>query len=149
MPALFIIAHAPLASAFESAAGHVFAEFEDNLACYDVRPDASDTDSQAEAAVALAGLGDKPVLILTDVFGGTPCNLALRLAQAIEARVAVGINLAMLWRAITYREKPLDELLELALAGARMGVMQASVSRPQNQANKPLSHDSNQSDDQQ
>ncbi len=149
MPALFIIAHAPLASAFHAAAGHVFAEFGDVVASYDVRADACDADSHAEAAIALAGLGNRPVLILTDVFGATPCNLAQRLAQTIEAKVAVGINLAMLWRAITYRDRPLDELLELALAGARMGVMQASVNRPQNQANPPLRHDPDQSDDQQ
>jgi len=149
MPALFIIAHAPLASALRSAARHVFPEILDALAAYDVRPEASEAQTEREAAQALDALGDGEVLVLTDVFGATPCNIASRLAAARDARVAVGVNVPMLWRSITYRDKPLDELLALALAGARMGVMQVSDSRPQNQAQKPGGHDQDDRNDQQ
>jgi mannose PTS system EIIA component len=149
MPALFIIAHAPLASALRSAARHVFPELGDALAAYDVRPEASEAQTEREAAQALAALGDGPVLVLADVFGATPCNVASRLAGRRDARVVVGINVPMLWRALTYRERPLDELQTLALAGARMGVMQVAESRPQNQGRKPRGDDQDDSDDQQ
>ena len=79
--------------------------------------------------------------MLADVIGATPCNLASRLGEGCEVRVAVGVNVPMLWRAITYRDRPLDELLALALAGARMGVMQVGESRPPNQAQRPPGHD--------
>jgi mannose PTS system EIIA component len=149
MPALFIIAHAPLATALRAAARHVFPEVVEELGAYDVRPEASEAQTEREAAQALTALGDGEVLVLTDVFGATPCNIASRLADGRDARVAVGVNVPMLWRSITYRDKPLDELLALALAGARMGVMQATVSRPQNQAPKRGGHDQDDSHDQQ
>ncbi len=149
MPALFIIAHAPLASALRSAARHVFPEVVDGLAAYDVRPEASESQTEREAAHALAALGEREVLVLTDVFGATPCNIASRLVAGREMRVAVGVNVPMLWRSITYRQKPLDELLALALAGARMGVMQVADSRPQNQAQKNGGHDQDDRNDQQ
>jgi PTS system mannose-specific IIA component len=149
MPALFIIAHAPLASALRSAARHVFPEVVDGLAAYDVRPEASESQTEHEAAHALAALGEREVLVLTDVFGATPCNIASRLVAGREMRVAVGVNVPMLWRSITYRHKPLDELLALALAGARMGVMQVADSRPQNQAQKNGGHDQDDRNDQQ
>jgi PTS system mannose-specific IIA component len=148
MPALFIIAHAPLAGALRAAARHVFPEVLDGVAAYDVRPEASETQTEREAAQSLDALGDGGVLLLTDVFGATPCNVAARLAAGRDARVAVGVNVPMLWRAITYRDKPLDELLALALAGARMGVMQVSDSRPQNQAQKRGVHDPDDRNDQ-
>jgi len=141
MPALFIIAHAPLASALRAAARHVFPELVDALAAYDVRPEAGEAQTEREAAQTLAALGDGPVLVLADVFGATPCNIAARLTEGRDARVVVGVNVPMLWRAITYRERPLDELQALALAGARMGVMQVAESRPQNQGRKPRSDD--------
>ncbi len=134
MPALFIIAHAPLASALRSAARHVFPEIVDGLAAYDVRPEASESQTEREAAHALAALGEREVLVLTDVLGATPCNVASRLVAGREMRVAVGVNVPMLWRSINHREKPLDELLALALAGARMGVTQAEAAPRQNQA---------------
>lgn len=149
MPALFIIAHAPLASALRAAARHVFPEVIDGLAVYDVRPEALEAQTVREATQALAALGEGEVLVMTDVFGATPCNIASRLAQGRDARVAVGVNVPMLWRSITYRDKPLDELLALALAGARMGVMQAADSRPQNQAPRRGRDDQDDRNDQQ
>jgi PTS system mannose-specific IIA component len=141
MPAVFIIAHLPLASALRAAARHVFPEVTDDVAAYDVRPEASEAQTEREAAQALAALDAREVLVLADVFGATPCNIASRLGAGREVRVAVGVNVPMLWRAITYRDRPLEELLALALAGARMGVMQVAESRPQNQAQRPPGHD--------
>ncbi len=149
MPALFVIAHAPLASALRSAARHVFPEVAAGLAAYDVRPEASESRSESEAAHALAALGDGAVLVLTDVVGATPCNIATRLAAGREMRVAVGVNVPMLWRAITYRDRPLDELLALALAGARMGVMQAADSSPGHPARASGGNDQGDRHDQQ
>ena len=149
MPALFVIAHAPLASALHAAARHVYADCDACLVSYDVRADASAAESEAEADAALRALGPQPVLILTDVFGATPCNVATHLAERPDARLVAGVNLPMLWRALNHRHQALDDLLELAVAGGRMGVMQVAVSAPQNQARTPFNHDPNDRHDQQ
>jgi PTS system ascorbate-specific IIA component len=149
MVRLFIIAHAPLASALRAAAVHAFADTAPLVACYDVLPSATVEASQAEAAAALASLGEADVLILTDVFGATPCNIARQIAAQSGAPVLAGVNVPMLWRALNYRNKPIDEVEMLALAGATQGVMPVSVSRPQNQALKPAGHDPQESHHQQ
>ncbi|MES2715746.1 MAG: PTS fructose transporter subunit IIA [Pseudomonadota bacterium] len=141
MTGLLIIAHAPLASALREAALHAFPEAAQALAVYDVPATASAEQAVAEAASRLAALGADETLILTDVFGATPCNVARQLAEQPGVRVVAGVNVPMVWRALNYRQKPLDEMVALALAGATQGVMPVAVTRPQNQAQKPASHD--------
>ena len=149
MTGLFIIAHAPLASALRDTAAHAFPEAAEALVVYDVPADAPRETCEAEAAARLARLGTAQTLILTDVFGATPCNVARQLAEQPGVWVLAGVNVPMLWRALNYRQKPLDDLVALALAGASQGVMQVAVSRPQNQALRPASHDPNHRDHQQ
>ena len=143
MTGLFIIAHAPLASALRAAALHTFPEAAQALAVYDVPATVPPEDALAEAARRLAAMGATETLILTDVFGATPCNIARQLAEQPGVRVVAGVNVPMLWRALNYRQKPLDDMVALALAGATQGVMPVAVTRPQNQAQKPASHDPN------
>jgi PTS system mannose-specific IIA component len=143
MTGLLIIAHAPLASALRAAAMHAFPEAAASLAVYDVPPGADADTYLAEAAEQLASLGCTETLVLADVFGATPCNIARMLAERPGVRVVAGVNVPMLWRALNYRDKSLDDLVALALAGASQGVMSVAVSRPQNQAQRPVHHDSN------
>ena len=143
MTGLFIIAHAPLASALRAAAMHAYPEAGQAIAVYDVPPGASTEAYQTEAAERLARLACAETLILTDVFGATPCNIARSLAERPGVRVVAGVNVPMLWRALNYRDKALDDMVALALAGASQGVMSVAVSRPQNQAQRPVKHDSN------
>jgi PTS system ascorbate-specific IIA component len=141
MTGLFIIAHAPLASALRATAMHAFPEAAASIAVYDVPAGASTEAYELEATACLAALGSGDTLILTDVFGATPCNIAKRLGEQPGVRVVAGVNVPMLWRALNYRQKSLDDMVALALAGASQGVMQVAVTRPQNQAQRPASHD--------
>ena len=122
---------------------HAFPEAAQGIGVYDVPPGDTTEAYEAEASRRLAELNTAETLVLTDVFGATPCNVAKRLAELPGVRVVAGVNVPMLWRALNYRQKSLDEMVTLALAGASQGVMQVAVSRPQNQAQKPASHDSN------
>ncbi|HYN77236.1 MAG TPA: PTS fructose transporter subunit IIA [Lamprocystis sp. (in: g-proteobacteria)] len=63
------------------------------------------------------------VLILTDIYGATPANLALALRDRHpHARVVAGVNLPMLLRALTYAGLDLDAVADKALTGGRDGV---------------------------
>jgi PTS system ascorbate-specific IIA component len=78
-----------------------------------------DTDRDHESALGAAMRGadrGAGVLVLTDLPGATPCNLAVRQAGD-GAHVVSGLNLPMLIRAWNYRDRPLDELTELAMEG--------------------------------
>jgi len=63
------------------------------------------------------------VLILTDIWGATPANLAVKLLEPGKTEGLAGVNLPMLLRAISYREKGWDLLLARATSGARDGVL--------------------------
>lgn len=64
------------------------------------------------------------VLVLTDLYGATPSNLAARLARlGTPVRRASAVSLPMLLRVMNYADQPLDELLAVASIGARNGVV--------------------------
>jgi PTS system mannose-specific IIA component len=82
-----------------------------------------------EKAVKAASAGGSPVLILTDLFGGTACNVSIPYLKKDQVEVLSGVNLAMLIRALQWRrQKPQITLVELAnecqkyaTAGIRVG----------------------------
>lgn len=135
---LFIIAHAPLASALRECAVHVFPDCAADLLVLDVPPHEPPEQTLAAARALLEPLGAASVLVLTDVVGATPCNVAQRLVDDVHSHLLAGVNLPMLLRAWCYRAEPLDALAKRALAGATQGVMRvdgASAAAP-----KPMCH---------
>jgi PTS system mannose-specific IIA component len=144
MAGLFIIAHAPLASALKLAAQHCFPEAAQSMQVLDVTPNLPVDEVEAQARVLLAMVVDadprSEALILTDVFGATPCNTVQRLADGVRVKVVTGANVPMLWRALNYAAEPLESLITRAVAGGTQGVMQIATSRPHNQVSQPT-HD--------
>jgi mannose PTS system EIIA component len=134
MTRLLLIAHAPLASALAEVAAHTFPDCATQLQALDVPPQMTPDEVQSRAAAMLPDAEPQDTLILTDVFGATPCNAAQRLADGVHVRVVAGVNVPMLWRTLCYADEPLDALVARAMAGATQGVMQASATRPQQQA---------------
>jgi PTS system ascorbate-specific IIA component len=63
------------------------------------------------------------VLVLTDVYGATPSNIACRLGDFQRVRVVSGVNLPMLLRVLNYPDLKLDELAAKAISGGRDGVL--------------------------
>ena len=63
------------------------------------------------------------VLVMTDIYGATPSNIACRLLVPGRVEGIAGVNLPMLIRALTYRQEPLTSVRDRALAGAAEGVM--------------------------
>jgi PTS system ascorbate-specific IIA component len=141
MPAILLLAHAPLASSLRTVAAHVYPDCGESLFALDVEPGAGIEQVEALVRERLAALATGDVLILADVFGATPCNVALKVADGVHVRVVAGVNVPMLWRALCYAHEPLDALVARAVAGATQGVMQVAVPRRQNQATPPFGHD--------
>lgn len=77
---------------------------------------------QASASLRKVDRGDG-VLVLTDLYGATPSNLAAKVARlGTPVRRVSALSLPMLLRVMNYAELPLDELPAVAAAGARNGV---------------------------
>ncbi len=65
----------------------------------------------------------KGVLIMTDIYGATPSNIAMKLLEPGRIEGIAGLNLPMLLRALTYRDKDMETLLTRATTGGRDGVL--------------------------
>ena len=76
----------------------------------------------AREMLALVDKGDG-VLILTDIFGASPSNLALKLLERGRVEGLTGVNMPMLLRALTYRDKGMETLLVRARDGGRDGII--------------------------
>jgi len=127
MVAIVVIAHQPLASALVAAAKHVYSRdpcaASRELLGFDVAPDADASASLAQAKALLQQVNKgQGVLVLTDIPGATPGNIASRLARAGQVAVITGVNMPMLLRSLCYCELSLEELVGKALAGGTGGI---------------------------
>jgi mannose PTS system EIIA component len=123
MVGLLIVAHGVFGESLIENVTHVLGRRPERIA--HVRVDAHDTPEQVSAKVerALTALDDgSGVLVLSDICGATPCNVATgRLGHGVE--MVAGASLPMLLRALSYRDQPLERVVEKAIAGGREGVM--------------------------
>ncbi len=133
MNGILIIAHAPLASALRQCVLHVFPDNPESVAALDVQPNMPPEETLAQARIVFGELGTAQVLVLADVFGATPCNVAQKLVDGVQSKLITGVNLPMLLRTVSYRHEPLDALVARAVTGGTQGVMQVAITAPQNQ----------------
>jgi len=75
----------------------------------------------AEDLIRFLDQGDG-VLVMTDIYGATPSNIAARLLRPGRVEGIAGMNLPMLIRALTYRDEPLAAVVEKALGGGVEGI---------------------------
>lgn len=148
MNGILIIAHAPLASALRACALHVFPDCSGSVLALDVPPNEPPENTLALARSLKVQLNTPGTLVLVDVFGATPCNVANKLLAGGHTKLITGVNLPMLLRAVTYRHEPLDDLVPRAMAGATQGVIPMALTAPQVQ-HRTTSHDPVERDHQQ
>lgn len=134
MVSILLVAHAPLASSLQAVACHTYDECSRQVGAVDVPAGATLEEAEAQISAALKRLPAGPdVLILADVFGATPCNAALNVADGVHIRVVTGANVPTLWRTLCYSQLPLADLVARAVDGGRQGIMQVATPCRQNQ----------------
>lgn len=89
----------------------------------------ADPDVLLERATELAEKLDQGagVLVLTDMYGSTPGNIACRLQQHRTVQVVAGLNLPMLFRVFNYPDLELDDMAEKAVSGGNAGVLNCAL----------------------
>ena len=137
MAAILIVAHAPLATALQALARHTYADSPHAILALDVTSDTPVEVVERQARELMRHSSESEWIVLADVFGATPCNGALRLADSARVRVVSGVNVPMLWRTLCYADEPLDTLVTRAVAGAAQGVMPLAGTRTPVEQNRP------------
>jgi mannose PTS system EIIA component len=132
MAGILIIAHAPFASALRECITHIYGGLPARIGVIDVMPDCDPVEVRAFARSEIDRLKEENgAVVLTDVFGATPANIAQSLASS-TVRVLAGVNLPMLVRAVCYRTTPLDTLAEKSLQGGSKGIQELDAATPSN-----------------
>jgi mannose PTS system EIIA component len=121
---ILLLTHCPLAGGLLRVAADVLGSYPVGVEILEVINDTPCDKLIAEGLRCIAQVeqGDG-VLLLTDLFGATPANVAKELlAHHAQLRVITGLNLPMLLRALNYAHLDLDAVTEKAAAGGRDGV---------------------------
>ena len=128
MIGILIVAHDTLGESLVRAVTHVLGSRPQQFEAFGVS--ASDDPStllpDARDLVQKLDTGDG-VLIFSDIYGATPCNLAIKLLQAGRIEGIAGVNLPMLVRAFTYRAKGMDTVIKKAISGGCDGVLHVMI----------------------
>lgn len=127
MIGLVIVAHGGLARELLAATEHVVGPQMAAIAV-STRPEDDLAVKRAEIDEAVVAVDrGEGVAVVTDMFGGTPCNLAIGCLGRDRVEVIYGANLPMLVKLAKLRDKPLEEAVKAALEAGRKYIDAASL----------------------
>jgi PTS system ascorbate-specific IIA component len=124
---VIIIAHSEIANSFAQCVEHILAKRVEHLHILPVRK-TEDVDSIVARVKAFIEqvAKDNEVLILADIFGATPSNIASKVVRKGKVELLTGLNMPMLLRAVSYAQDGLATCVEKALDGAKSGIVYVS-----------------------
>lgn len=119
MIGIVIVAHGGLAREYLAAVEYVVGKQEGILAVpFEADCNRPNKQSEISKAVDAVDMGDG-VVIVTDLFGGSPSNLSLKACRAEQRRIVFGANMPLLVKLAKSRGRPLDDAVEAALSSGR------------------------------
>ena len=125
---IVIVAHGGLAPEYRAAVEHVTGPQEGMIAI----TIAADEDRDAKQSEICAAADDVDqgagVVVVTDMFGGSPSNLSLRACRPQNRHILYGANLPMLIKLVKCRNKPIEQAVDLALTAGRKYINSHDVS---------------------
>ena len=124
MIGILIVTNGNLGDALIDAATQVLGKPLERVRSLPVNVD-DNPDTLLERARSLAHEIDagQGVLLLSDICGSTPCNIVTRLVAFGKIEAVSGVSLPMLVRTLTYRDRPLAQVVDKALSGGTEGVL--------------------------
>jgi PTS system ascorbate-specific IIA component len=122
---LLVITHNGIGKDILATAGDIFGSIPMQVRVISITPQGSYEASltKAEKEVQELDSGDG-VLILTDIFGATPSNIALKAAKGRNACVIAGINLPMVVRVLNYSQLPLSKIVAKATSAGHDSIIE-------------------------
>ena len=127
MIGLFLITHGTYGESLIQCACHVLNRRPPQMAQLGVSAQDDPLDALPLARQLLGCVDSgEGVLLMTDIYGATPANLAMKLIEPGRIEGVAGVNLPRLLRALSYRDKDMVTLLARAIAGGRDGVLDMS-----------------------
>ncbi|MEY3201173.1 MAG: putative component of sugar transport system [Pseudomonadota bacterium] len=124
MIGIFLVTHASLGESLIQCVCHVLNHRPSQIAQIGIAPQDSPHAVLPLARDMMRWVNSgEGVLVLTDIWGATPSNIAMKLLEPGKIEGVAGVNLPMLLRALTYRERDMETLLSRAISGGCDGVL--------------------------
>ena len=131
MIGIVIVAHGGLAQEYLSAVEHVVGH-QPGMAAVSIAVDHNRDAKQSEICTVADQVDTgQGVVIVTDMFGGSPSNLSLRACQPDNRRIVYGANLPMLIKLAKSRDKSVPEAVRAALEAGRKYIDSQNISLDQ------------------
>ena len=126
MIGLVLVTHGRLAEEFVAALEHVVGPQKD-VAAISIGPEDDMERRRADIVAAVAKVDSGAgVVLMTDMFGGTPSNLAISIMEQARVEVLAGVNLPMLVKLASVRTRPIAEAVRMAQEAGRKYITVAS-----------------------
>lgn len=120
MAGVLVVAHNGLGESLIECVKHILGSVPENVKVLSVYAEDDLQQKLAEGRALIKQLDrGKGVLILSDIFGATPSNMARQLCRAEHIMGVAGVNLPMLLRVVCYPNKTMPDLAQIALDGGR------------------------------
>lgn len=122
------MAHGGLAPEYRAAVEHVTGP-QQGIMAITIAPDEDRAAKQTEICTAADTVDTgNGVVVVTDMFGGSPSNLSLQACQPQNRQILYGANLPMLIKLVKSRSLPMEQAVEMALEAGRKYINSLDVS---------------------
>jgi PTS system mannose-specific IIA component len=122
---VLIISHEEIGNALVQTATKAFHELPLPTTVVNIESNTDPDDLLPKLQRLIKSIGETDgILILTDLYGSTPSNIATALQKEGNVRMVCGLNLPMLMKVMNYPDLSLDELAEKAISGGREGIIE-------------------------
>ena len=112
---IIIVAHGRLAQEYLSAAEHIIG-FNTKVRAISIYPSDNIDEKEKQIKIAVTDVeSGAGVIVVTDMHGSTPANLALKASRGCNCKVLFGVNLPLLVKLIKVRNLPVNDAVDLAL----------------------------------
>lgn len=127
MARIVLVMHEPLGRAFAECAAHVLGR-EPQLTVFDVIADENPEVAVQRLSDMLSGTHEDAVLVLSDIFGATPFNIARKtlaqlVGQGVQGHLVTGTNLCMVLKALTAHDEDPEKFSETIRQAAVRGIV--------------------------
>lgn len=145
MLGMVLVTHAPLGVALAACLKHVMGTVPERFEVIDVEADEPIENTVVRIQEAATTVNDgSGVVFLTDLFGATPSNAAIRASVEdleVPSVLVSGCNLPMLLRALGFRDISVTQVAERLVMGGRNGIVSTGATAPQKQTFNPAESD--------
>jgi PTS system mannose-specific IIA component len=127
---LLIVTHNTIGADLLTTAEDILGKLPIAVAVVDIKSNSNYEEKIAEVENNIAKLDQgEGVLVLTDIFGATPSNIAVKAAKASNTKVIAGINLPMLLRILNYSSLPLEKIIDKAINAGHDSIFECDRNR--------------------